>query len=83
MLEENVHELMFLGVLVREMILSATPHSSQQRKLVTSKGSSLIGYKQAAQQVEEAMTKAEAAQKRLRVEESEVQLERFTQMGNP
>ena len=83
MLEDNVHELMFLGVLVREMILSATPHSSQQRKLVMSKGSSLIGYKQAAQQVEEAMTKAEAAQKRLRVEESEVQLERFTQMGNP
>ena len=48
-----------------------------------SKGSSLIGCKQAAQQVEEATTKAEAAQKRLGVEEPEVQLERFTQMGMP
>ena len=43
----------------------------------------VIGHKQAAQQVEEATTKAEAAQKRLRVEELEVQLERFTQMGMP
>jgi hypothetical protein len=35
------------------------------------------------QQVEEATTKAEAMQKRLRVEELEVQLERFTQVGMP
>lgn len=43
----------------------------------------MIGHKQAVQQVEEATTKAEAMQKRLRFEELEVQLERFTQVGMP
>jgi len=36
------------GVPVREMILSATPHSSQQRKLVMSKGSSGSDWSQAS-----------------------------------
>jgi hypothetical protein len=43
----------------------------------------VIGHKQAAQQVEETTAKAEAVQKRLGVEELEMQLERFTRMGMP
>ena len=36
----------YTGVPMREMMLSATPHSSQQRTLVTSKGSILVANKQ-------------------------------------
>ena len=63
MLQGNVHvELMLLYRCSSErndFISYCAPYSSssQQRKLITSNGPSLIGHKQAAQQVEEATTK--------------------------
>jgi hypothetical protein len=50
-------ELMLLHRCSSERNNFISSSSSQQRKLITSKGSSLIGRKQAAPQVEEAMTK--------------------------
>jgi hypothetical protein len=41
-----MNQCFYTGVPVREMILSAMPYSFQQRKLVTSKGSSLIDSEQ-------------------------------------